>query len=265
MNAYATLEALKGLSLLDIHGNADDDRLTVVLSAASRHIDDWCGRHFYTLNAAREFDGSGSATLFVPDLIEIEGGGLTTDDGSDGAFASRWRDTDYALYPLDADPTGGHDAAVPYLSVVALDGMRFPFGRRAVRIEGQWGYARRLARAGALVSDITDDQGTIFVGRGFLWQAGLTLMIGSEQMHLTGSFRDALSVERGVNGAASSAHRAGETVWVFRYPPPVVEATLLLAAILWRRGGGRHGSDGLDAGFHRLLSPYRKLVTGVGG
>ena len=57
-NTYATLEAVKGPSALNIAGSGEDGRLTAVTEAASRLIDRHCNRHFHTTRATRRFDGN---------------------------------------------------------------------------------------------------------------------------------------------------------------------------------------------------------------
>ena len=75
-----------------------------------------------------------------------------------------------------------------------------------------------------------------------------------------------LVVDRGVNGTEAAEHVAGSAVYVFEYPGPVVEATLLQAARLWRlaSGGDSEGRVVLDADVRALLASYRKPALGLG-
>ena len=94
-------------------------------------------------------------------------------------------------------------------------------------------------------------------------EAGHTVLIDSEQLFVRSYAGNTLTVDRGVNGTAASAHGAGSAIDVYEYPGPVAEATIILAARL-RRGPG-HGNGGLfDADLMALLSPYRRPALGTG-
>ena len=266
MNAYATLETLKSPAALDIRGADSDGRLRSLLEAASRMVDGWCNRHFYELSAARVFDSDGSAALRTPDLISVDDDGLRTDENGDREFETVWARTDFILRPDNADPAGGHDSSRPYTSVAADGARRFPAGRRSVEIAGRWGYARRLRKAAETLGTraAADDSEITLSARADV-QVCHTLLIGSERLYVVGADGDRLNVVRGVNGCAAEAHRAGAEIYVCEYPAPVVEATVIETARLWRRGAGASAAapDGMDADARRLLARYRKILTGA--
>ena len=64
--------------------------------------------------------------------------------------------------------------------------------------------------------------------------------IGSEQLYVTAADGRQATVVRGVNGSRAASHEAGAAVAVYRYPGPVVEACLQLAAEMWQ---GRNGLE----------------------
>ena len=266
MNAYATLETLKSPAALDIRGADGDGRLRSLVEAVSRQVDGWCNRHFYELSAARVFDSDGSPALRTPDLISVDDDGLRTDADGDREFETVWARTDFILRPDNADPTGGHDSSRPYTSVVADGARRFPAGRRSVKIAGRWGYARRLRKASETLGmrAAADDAEIVLSARADV-EVCHTLRIGAERLYAVGADGDRIKVVRGVNGAAAAAHLAGAAIYICEYPAPVVEATVIETARLWRRGAGASAPapDGMDADARRLLAKYRKTLTGV--
>ena len=61
-----------------------------------------------------------------------------------------------------------------------------------------------------------------------------TVLIGSEQMYITGISSNTLTVERGVNGTTASTHTASTSVYIYVYPTLVVQACLDLSKIYFR-------------------------------
>ena len=148
-HAYITLDALKGASALNITGTANDDRLLRLAETASSVIDRWCNRHFFARRATLRFDGSGEATLGVPDLVSVDSDGVRTygsgyGDSGYGAPATVWDADDYNLLPFNADPAlVGNPISRPYTRLLATGtGGRscFPLGRGNVEVSGVWGW-----------------------------------------------------------------------------------------------------------------------------
>ena len=268
MNTYATLGMLKSASVLNISGGQDDIRLAAMIESVSRQVDGYCNRHFYTLAATRYFDGDGSGTLRVHDLVEIDAGGLAVDVDRDRQYGAIWSPSDYDLYPPNVDPTGGHDSSGPYSSVVA-DGdddarRRFPAGRRTVRIAGQWGFWRRLRKTAELAASVDAAQEYLYLDRLYGVATGHTVLVGSEQMYVHQDDTGTAYVTRGVNGTTAAAHASKTAVSVYEYPGPVTEAALLQSARLWRRGAASESEPvGIDADVRALISPYRKIPLGI--
>ena len=262
MNTYTTLQIVKSPDLLDIRDESHDSRLLSLIESASRQIDGYCRRHFYLFHATRLFNGDGSDTLHVPDLVSIDLGGLATDDDCDRTFRTVWVPSDFVLHPVNADPHRGHDAARPYSAIVAegASGSRrhFPYGPRTVRIAGEWGFWRRLTPArGGLSADLGDVRTDIVLSSRPDVQVGHSLAIGAEQVYVRSAIARTLSVVRGVNGTVPVAHSAGAPLSIFTYPGPVSEAAALLTAGMWRRSPPSH--PGLAPEVSQLLAPYRRL------
>ena len=275
-NAYVSLEDLKAPGALNISGAEHDARLLRLAETASRAVDRYCNRHFYVHSAAKTFDGSGLPRLLVPDLIAVNRSGLKTDGDGDGHFETTWHVADFYLLPRNAAPDDADSpASRPYTAIAATGKRaRFVAGRANVRVSGQWGWwrhARPIGSAAKAIGGASDV--TLELADNSAAQVGQTLLVGSEQMYVEGRQSNALSVLRGVNGTTATAHDAGAQVRVYDYPPPVREATLTLAAMLWRRNDsvyddGRSARGGPSGGMEPLaaflLSPYRKPALGVG-
>ena len=280
VNAYADLATLKSASVLNAPDDAHDARLLTLLEAASRWIDGYCGRQFGAMHGERRFDGTGKASLTVPDLVAASEVRVREASGE----WIGWPAADWLLYPLNAAPTepGGR----PYTRIMLASGAhrRFPLSRAGVVVSGVWGYGdvqedTALRTSGNAAVD--DETVTVSMpGDGFVaLSAGHTIRIDDEQMYVFGAAEDGqgaltLAVQRGVNGTEPSAHAAASAITVYRYPKGVSEACLLQAAVWWReRLGGPFvppEGDGGDVGgvsptVRTLLAPYRRrhAVLGV--
>jgi hypothetical protein len=273
-NAYADLATLKSGGVLNISSTGFDSRLLALLEEASRWIDNYCNRHFFVLNATRRFDG-GVRELPVPDLISVAT--LRTDDDQDRIYEVTWDEEDYLLYPLNAQPQ--QPWGRPYTRVLAdaASGCRqaFPPGKATVEIVGKWGYREAMRDSGADIdqgSPVSESDTVFTVSDGGKLAAGMTLLIGDEQVYVSAVAGNDLTVFRGVNGTAVSVHPDEGDILIYSYPGSVVEACLLLASRMWqRRGGGQAAGPAvrdraldIDPEVGRLLSPYRRAALGLG-
>jgi hypothetical protein len=136
---YVELEDLKKTISLDGLQNYDLD-VGDVLDAASRKVDEFCGRRFYLdvdANQVRYYSPDDPYTLRIDDISVITT--LKSDDAGDGTFENTWTlNTDYVREPLNAasdlepwsklcvHPSGAHF---------------FPTGfPRSVELTGQFGW-----------------------------------------------------------------------------------------------------------------------------
>ncbi len=280
-HTYVTLDALKGASALNITGTANDDRLLGLAEAASSVVDRWCNRHFYARKAALRFDGSGEATLGVPDLVSVDDGGVriyANGYSSSNGAATIWGSYAYSLLPFNAGAASASSPnSRPYTRLLAVGGAngsgRFPLGRGNVEVRGVWGWCQRLRRASQVVGTAASgDAGTLHVSEAAQGtsaiSAGHTLLIGDEQVYVRARDSGKLTVERGVNGTTADAIANGSAIDIYEYPAAVSEAALLLAVRMWRsaRGGvddWQAGEMGIDPDIGMLLSMYRKPALGV--
>ncbi len=270
-NTYGELAEIK--SRLGIAGNSSDPALWMALHAASRDVDAFCNRRFFVEHAARCFDVASPEGFVAPDLISVSS--MMEDADRDRVYEIERTRADYILYPLNAEPES--QSGRPY-NLIRADpaGPRpaFTTGRIAVRLEGLWGYR-------AHVEDLrspTDFNGVITVTSDIIpvtdrgpVAAGQTLRIESEQVFVRAVDGQNMTVVRGVNGTAAVAHEDGTAVHAYRYPPEVVEATLVLASQLWKRRDVPYGTSGpsasrpaggRDPGVEAMLSSLRRLPVG---
>ena len=270
-NAYTDLNTLKSAGVLNISGTGYDTRLRELLEAVSRLIDRYCNRHFWVLDATRKFDGDGTGSLLVPDLLSVTS--LKTDDDKDRTFETTWDPVDYLLYPSNAEPT--EPWGRPYVRVLVDSeaGSKdvFTSGRQTVQIEGRWGFRDLTSDSGAGIgrgAPVAPSGTTLTVTDGSRLSAGKTVLIGAEQLYVTSVSADEVTVQRGVNGTVAAVHAGGSGISVYRYPGEVVEACLLQTLRFWNRrdgvAAGCAGPRGLDPDIRQLLGAYRKPPTGGG-
>ena len=277
-NAYCELGTLKSGGGLNISGSGYDGRLLALLEEASRLIDGYCNRHFYVLNVSRQFETrwrtAGQQQLVVPDLIGVRS--VRVASGCHGLEENPpWRSASYRLFPLDAAPE--QPWGRPYTRIAVEHVVPRQLGPgdcpTVVEISGRWGYRQVKESTGATLSAVAAPAaGTLTVSDGAGFSAGQTLGVGEEQVYVTAVAEKALSVERKVNGTEAVEHSVGTAIDVYRYPGPVVEACLQLAARLWHSRSGaatvppvpRQAGEprpSLGQELEGLLSAYLKLAV----
>lgn len=132
-DGYLTLDEAK--SYLGISDTDDDVSIELAVEAASRAIDDWCGRRFYTATETRYYTSDSGTVLDVDEFTSITT--LKTDGDGDGTFGTVWASSDYVLEPFNAAADGR-----PYTRITkATNGnYSFPSTRRGVEIAGSFGW-----------------------------------------------------------------------------------------------------------------------------
>lgn len=239
MNLYADLamfeDQIVNNATLDTADAAVVERM---LDASSRRVDEICRRHFYDLTATRVLDGNGRDRLRIPDLLAATS--IKLDEDGDRTFELTLASaTDYYLKRHGYED----EDATPY-TMLELDGVNgqrstFVSRKRLVEIVGRWGFtdeteaveASGTAITGTL-ADATDL--TLAVSADADLAVGQTLKLEDEQVYISGGTTSPFTVVRGVNGTTAAAH-AAVAVNRYVYVPQVREATLILAARLWKR------------------------------
>lgn len=144
-NGYCTLADVK--AALRITDTVDDTLLELAVESASRAIDAYCGRVFYSMGSSARYFATGDP-YFCPidDLISITE--LATATTSNGNYDTIWANYvngapgDYQLEPLNADyPTDGVPS--PTTGIRARWRYLFPTigGTAMVKVTGVWGWA----------------------------------------------------------------------------------------------------------------------------
>jgi hypothetical protein len=175
VNGYTTLALLR--TFMGAPTTPADELLEAAINAASRSIDNYCGRRFWLDGSVvtRTFAGNGSALLDLPAGIGTTTGLVVkTDTGADGLFATTWAAADYQLLPVNAPYA--FPEPEPWTAIQAIGSHLFLAGTtlrpNAVQITAKWGwpavpeavsYACRL-KAARLVSRKDSPQGVAGFG-----------------------------------------------------------------------------------------------------
>lgn len=137
-NGYITLNKLKAALRIPTADTVDDSLLEDAVNSASRLIDGYANRSFYSGGTAtRVFVPQDAYVTQLDDLQSL----TTLETSSDGnGFDTTWASTDYQLEPLNGIVDG---LTTPYTRVRAVGDYQFlNWGDEAtVRVTGVWGYA----------------------------------------------------------------------------------------------------------------------------
>ena len=235
---YATLNQLKDPGYLNIPNTDYDATLLRILESVSEDIDHLCYRHFDCFEGTQYFDGSGRTLIPNDDILSISS--LTLDMDGDGTYETTVSSTDYAMYPLN-----GYSIwpklylKLNYRSTCGGFASGIPAG---VKITGVFGHGDGNSATPYVTTGITGTVGTtsgttLTISSEGVLQVGQTIRIDSEQLYvksLTTDGSKTATVDRAVNGTNASNHSAA-TIYVYKYPGPVVESCLLWATNVWKQ------------------------------
>lgn len=136
---YLTMEEFKYSAEMTGYNFADGD-IPTALEAASRGIDEYCGRRFFAdadATSVRYYSPAGPYFVEIDDIVSC--GTFATDLDGDGTFETVWTENiDFALEPLNAAADGK-----PFEKVRVLwpGSNRLPCWHRSVEVTGQFGWA----------------------------------------------------------------------------------------------------------------------------
>lgn len=142
---YVGPEELK--DRLDITDTTSDSVVTSVCLAASRWIDEFCGRHFYRMTDTRTYNPENVWLITVDDIVSVSQ--LSVDMDGDGVYETPWTlNTDYMLkIGENRFNKSGLGELRPYTQVQVLKGGNtwFPFvwpftHQDRVQIQGTFGW-----------------------------------------------------------------------------------------------------------------------------
>lgn len=140
-NGYATLAQVK--AALRITDTVDDALLETSIEAASREIDGYCQRVFYSTTTTRVYNPVNTFLTLTDDIVSV----TTLKTSSDGInYDQTWSTSDYQLEPLNG-VVGGIEQ--PYTEVRAIGSQVFPIwsvtgtytNKAGVQIAGVFGWS----------------------------------------------------------------------------------------------------------------------------
>lgn len=136
-NGYASLSEIKAAIKIPSADTVDDAMLEIAIESASRAIDTYTGRNFYSSGTATRYyaptDNYVCETDDISSLVHIK-----TMDSTD-LFTITWAATDYQLEPLNGIVDG---IATPYTRIRAIGDYLFePLnGQATVEVRAVFGY-----------------------------------------------------------------------------------------------------------------------------
>lgn len=136
-NGYASLTEVK--AALRITDTVDDSLLEMAVESASRLIDGYAARIFYSAGTAtRYFVAQDDFNVEVDDLANGTVT-ITTAQDADGVFDTTWAAGDYQLEPLNGVLDG---MAWPYTNIRAVGTYLWPItgGEALIKVQGTFGW-----------------------------------------------------------------------------------------------------------------------------
>lgn len=136
-NGYCTLAEVK--AALRITDTIDDSLLEMSVESASRLIDGYANRSFYSAGtASRYFVADNDFLTYIDDAVTITE--IATDSSADGTYDIIWQASDYQLEPLNGRVDG---LPAPYNAIRAIGDYTFPIwgGEGLVKVTGTWGFS----------------------------------------------------------------------------------------------------------------------------
>lgn len=131
----------------DSGSKLDIDLLERSINAASRAIDQHCGRRFWrdATVTARTYRPQDPLVANVDDISTTVGLIVKTDTTGDGSYATTWDAADYQLEPLNSDVVAGADTVTPYAwwLISAIDDKTFLTGtlRVSLQVTARFGWS----------------------------------------------------------------------------------------------------------------------------
>lgn len=257
MNTYATLEQLRRSLGLGAAQHADDDLLIGALEAASRLVERHTGRVFYPWRQVQVYTCSNPTALLLRDDLLVLHDLINGDGTTIPAEAARLCPANEAV--RSSIVLNRSQAAFTYIDE-PLD---------AITVDGTWGFHPEWDTAWAPSGDTVQDAAldadtpaiTVADADGALpgsgeprFSVGRLLRIGEEYLHIRAvdTSQNRLTVTRGANGTAASAHPQGSAIELYLPPDDVRQACLRVAAWLYKQR---------DAGYVQAAGALRGQIV----
>lgn len=137
-NGYASLAEVK--AALRITDTLDDSMLEMAIESASRLVDGYAGRNFYSAGSAvRYFTPDTSIVCEIDDLVSLTSLEVSAD--LDGTFDQTWTAADYQLEPLNGKVDGLTGWPTTRIRAVGDFVFGTNIGEASVKVTGTWGWA----------------------------------------------------------------------------------------------------------------------------
>ena len=137
-NGYATLAELKAVMRIPSADTIDDALLNTSIEAASRQLDGYCERVFYSTAGTRLYSPDDSIVVQTDDIVSVTS--IKTSPDGKGVFGTTWTATDYQLEPLNGQAGG---IVTPANQIRAVGDYLWPtYGEEAtVQVVGTFGWS----------------------------------------------------------------------------------------------------------------------------
>lgn len=139
-NGYCTLAEVKAALRIPNADTVDDSLLETAVESASRLVDGYANRNFYSAGSAvRYFSADSTYVCEIDDLISLTS--LETSADLDGTFDETWTSADYQLEPLNGKVDGL--SGWPSTRIRAVGDLYFAtnIGEAGVKVTGVWGWS----------------------------------------------------------------------------------------------------------------------------
>ena len=137
-NGYCSLAEIK--AALRITDNLDDSILETAVESASRLVDGYAGRNFYSAGSAvRYFTPEDRIVCEIDDLISLTS--LQVSEDLDSVYDQTWAATDYQLEPLNGKVDGLTGWPATRIRAVGAYIFGTNIGEASVKVTGTWGWS----------------------------------------------------------------------------------------------------------------------------
>ncbi len=146
-NGYATLNKVKLAARIGTADTVDDEILEVAIESASRLIDGYCERRFFTAGTETRFFVARNS--YVCEVDDLAGTAITveTSSGLDGIYDETFAVSDYQLEPLNRTASG---LTFPVTRLRAVGDYLFPYdsvGETGVKVTGVYGFSTAVPKS----------------------------------------------------------------------------------------------------------------------
>lgn len=139
-NGYCTLADIKASLRIPSPDTIDDSLLETAIESASRLVDGFAGRNFYSAGTAvRYFTPEDRIVCEIDDLISLTILEVSAD--LDGVFDQTWTSSDYQLEPLNGKVDGLTGWPATRIRAVGDYIYGTNIGEASVKVTGVWGWS----------------------------------------------------------------------------------------------------------------------------